>query len=116
MGLDAVLGELEPNDHVTGHEAGILIDVVAATEELAREACYYAFIRMFIGPYPGRKTTAGNAAAPIMPVVVPVSEVYQFSIYHLLPLDDPLGPFAATVTTFPRQGGIPTMGGDHEAR
>lgn len=116
MGLDAVLGELEPHDGVTGHEAGVLIDVVAATEELAREACYYAFIRMFIGPYPGRKTTAGNAAAPIMPVVVPVSEVFRFSIYHLLPLDDPLGPFAATVTTFPRQGGIPTMGGDHEAR
>jgi hypothetical protein len=75
---------------------------VADTEELAKEAAYYAFIRLFIGPYPGRKTTAGNAAAPIMPVVVPVSQVFTFSIYHLLPLADPLEPFALSVESFPR--------------
>jgi acyl-CoA synthetase (AMP-forming)/AMP-acid ligase II len=102
FGLDAVLGPLEPNTRVTGHEAGVLVDVVADTEEMAREAAYFAFIRLFIGPYPGRKTTAGNAAAPIMPVVVPVSEVYSFSIYHLLPLDDPVAPFPTTVVRFPR--------------
>ena len=97
FGLDAVLGDLEPNAAVTGHEAGVLVDVVAESEELAKEAAYYAFIRLFIGPYPGRKTTAGNAAAPIMPVVVPVSEVFTFSIYHLLPLEDPLEPFDLSV-------------------
>jgi hypothetical protein len=102
FGLDAVLGSLEPNTSVTGHEAGVLVDVVADTRELAEEVAYYAFIRLFIGPYPGRKTTAGNAAAPIMPVVVPVSDVYTFSIYHLLPLADPLEPFALSVETFPR--------------
>jgi hypothetical protein len=108
FGLDAVLGPLEPNGSVTGHEAGVLVDVVADTEELAKEAAYYAFIRLFIGPYPGRKTTAGNAAAPIMPVVVPVSDVYTFSIYHLLPLSDPLEPFALTVENFPRAAAIET--------
>jgi hypothetical protein len=97
FGLDAVLGDLEPHTTVTGHEAGVLVDVVAETEELAKEAAYYAFIRLFIGPYPGRKTTAGNAAAPIMPVVVPVSDVFSFSIYHLLPLSDPVEPFTLTV-------------------
>lgn len=102
FGLDAVLGSLEPNSEVTGHEAGVLVDVVADTEELAKEVAYYAFIRLFIGPYPGRKTTAGNAAAPIMPVVVPVSEVFSFSIYHLLPLADPLEPFRLSVESFPR--------------
>ena len=94
FGLDAVLGCAGAQPAVTGHEAGVLVDVVADTEELAKEAAYFAFIRLFIGPYPGRKTTAGNAAAPIMPVVVPVSEVFTFSIYHLLPLADPLEPFA----------------------
>ena len=102
FGLDAVLGALEPNQAVTGHEAGVLVDVVADTEELAKEAAYFAFIRLFIGPYPGRKTTAGNAAAPIMPVVVPVSEVFSFSIYHLLPLADPVAPFPTEVVRFPR--------------
>ena len=106
FGLDAVLGSLEPNTAVTGHEAGVLVDVVADTEDLAKEAAYYAFIRLFIGPYPGRKTTAGNAAAPIMPVVVPVSEVFTFSIYHLLPLADPLEPFALSVESFPRTSAV----------
>ncbi|UMG91243.1 acyclic terpene utilization AtuA family protein [Nocardioides sp. TF02-7] len=102
FGLDAVLGDLEPHRSVTGHEAGVLVDVVADSEELAKEAAYYAFIRLFIGPYPGRKTTAGNAAAPLMPVVVPVADVYSFSIYHLLPLEDPVALFPTTVTSFPR--------------
>lgn len=103
FGLDAVLGDLEPHRAVTGHEAGVLVDVVADTAELAQEAAYYAFIRLFIGPYPGRKTTAGNAAAPLMPVVVPVSDVYSFSIYHLLPVADPVAAFPVDVTAFPRR-------------
>ncbi|HVD62897.1 MAG TPA: acyclic terpene utilization AtuA family protein [Lapillicoccus sp.] len=109
FGLDAVLGPLEPNAAVTGHEAGVLVDVVADTEALAKEAAYFAFIRLFIGPYPGRKTTAGNAAAPIMPVVVPVSEVYSFSIYHLLPLEDPVAPFPVEVVRFPRTARVSSL-------
>jgi len=101
-GLDGVLGSLEPNTHVTGHEAGVMVDVVAATPELAKEAAYYAFIRLFIGPYPDRKTTAGNAAAPLMPIAIPASSVYEFSIYHLLPLDDPLAIAEISVERFPR--------------
>ena len=108
FGLDAVLGDLEPNQVVTGHEAGVLVDVVADSEELAKEAAYYAFIRLFIGPYPGRKTTAGNAAAPLMPVVIPVSDVFSFSIYHLLPLEDPVGLFPLDITRFPRTADQPS--------
>ena len=36
FGLDAVLGDLEPHPQVTGHEAGVLVDVVADTAELAQ--------------------------------------------------------------------------------
>ena len=96
-GLDGVLGPLEPHSQVTGHEAAVVLDVVADDRQLAEEAAYFGFIRLFIGPYPGRQTTAGNAAAPYMPVVVPVSDVYTFSVYHLLPLDDPLEPFPITM-------------------
>jgi hypothetical protein len=108
FGLDGVLGAVEPEKAVTGHEAAVVLDVVASSRALAEEAAYFGFIRLFIGPYPGRKTTAGNAAAPIMPVVVPVSEVFTFSIYHLLPLADPLEPFALSVETFPRAVGAQT--------
>ncbi|MET7392867.1 acyclic terpene utilization AtuA family protein [Dactylosporangium sp. NPDC005572] len=102
FGLDGVLGPAEPEKMVTGHEAAVVLDVVAEDRALAEEAAYFGFIRLFIGPYPQRKTTAGNAAAPFMPVVIPVSEVYSFSIYHLLPLTDPVAPFPAAVTRFPR--------------
>src|SRR6185437_9225180 len=102
FGLDGVLGSVEPEKQVTGHEAAVVLDVVADERALAEEAAYFGFIRLFIGPYPGRKTTAGNAAAPFMPVVIPVSEVYTFSIYHLLPLADPVAPFPTEVVRFPR--------------
>jgi hypothetical protein len=102
FGLDGVLGPLEPNHTVTGHEASVILDVVAETRELAEEIAYFGFIRLYIGPYPERKTTAGNAAAPFMPVVIPVSEVYEFSIYHLLELEDPGAPFPVVVESFPR--------------
>jgi hypothetical protein len=102
FGLDGVLGAVEPEKAVTGHEAAVVLDVVASTRALAEEAAYFGFIRLFIGPYPGRKTTAGNAAAPFMPVVIPVSEVYAFAIYHLLPLEDPVAPFPVSVERFPR--------------
>jgi hypothetical protein len=100
FGLDGVLGKLEPNKTVTGHEAAVVFDCVAADRRLAEEAAYFGFIRLFIGPYPGRQTTAGNAAAPFMPVVIPVSDVYEFSIYHLLPLADPVRPFPCEVVSF----------------
>jgi Acyclic terpene utilisation family protein AtuA len=100
FGLDGVLGPLEPNKTVTGHEAAVVFDCVAETRHLAEEAAYFGFIRLFIGPYPGRVTTAGNAAAPFMPVVIPVSDVYSFSIYHLLPLADPVEPFPIEVRRF----------------
>jgi hypothetical protein len=100
FGLDAVLGELEPEKTVTGHEAAVVVDVVADDQALANQVGYYAFIRLFIGPYEGRKTTAGNAASPYMPVVIPVGEVFTFGIYHLLPLEDPVAPFPFTVRHF----------------
>jgi hypothetical protein len=100
FGLDGVLGPLEPNKAVTGHEAAVVLDCVATDRQLAEEAAYFGFIRLFIGPYPGRLTTAGNAAAPFMPVVIPVSDVYTFSIYHLLPLADPVRPFPFEVVSF----------------
>jgi hypothetical protein len=102
FGLDGVLGPLEPNTTVTGHEAAVVFDAVAVDRRVAEEAAYFGFIRLFIGPYPGRVTTAGNAAAPFMPVVIPVSDVYTFSIYHLLPLDEPTEPFPTEVVRFPR--------------
>jgi hypothetical protein len=104
-GRDGVLGPLEPHDHVTGHEAGVVLDVVAPTQELADQLAYFAFIRLYIGPYEGRKTTAGNTAVPFMPVTLPAGEVYGFNIYHVLPLEHPGEPFRTRRLSLPSSGG-----------
>ena len=39
--------------------------------------------------YPGRISTAGNLAFPFSPSDIRAGEVYEFSVYHLMDLDDP---------------------------
>ena len=39
--------------------------------------------------YPGRIATAGNLAFPYSPSDLHAGEVYRFSVYHLLEVDDP---------------------------
>jgi hypothetical protein len=51
-----------------------------------------------------------------MPVVVPVSEVFSFSIYHLLPLADPVAPFPAEVVRFPRTTAVSDVSEVEEER
>jgi hypothetical protein len=80
---------------------GVVLDVVADTQELANELAYFAFIRLFVGPYHGRKTTAGNVEVPFMPLVMPTGPVYRFGAYHLLPLEDPAEVFTSSELTLP---------------
>jgi hypothetical protein len=103
FGLDATLGDLEPNDQITGHEAAVIVDVVASTQERANELAYFLFVRLGYGPYPGRRTTAGNTAVPFMPVVLPTGPMYRFKLYHALELDSPGEPFRASIRQFPRE-------------
>jgi len=99
-GRDAVLGAAEP-ERDKEHEVGLLVDVVAQTEDLARDICYFASISLQSYPYPGRKTTAGNIAQRFTQLVNPVGQAYRWSIWHLLPLEDPLEPFERRHISFP---------------
>ena len=87
-GRDGVMGALEPVK-TPGHEIGLLIDVVAETPELAETVCAMARSLTLHWAYPGRIATAGNLAFPFSPADVPAGPVYEFSIYHLLEIDDP---------------------------
>jgi Acyclic terpene utilisation family protein AtuA len=99
-GRDAILGAAEPQRNLE-HEVGVLIDVVAPTEEFARDICYFAAISHNIGPYPGRKTTASNVAHRFTEFVNSLGQIYRWSVWHLLPLEDPLAPFERQRRTFP---------------
>ncbi|ADL12027.1 acyclic terpene utilization AtuA family protein [Acetohalobium arabaticum] len=92
-GEDAVMGDLEPNEEITSHEVGIVIEVVAKTQELANTICSFARSTMLHYGYPGRVATAGNLAFPYSPSDLKAGEVYEFNLHHLITVDDPCEPF-----------------------
>lgn len=89
-GRDAVLGPMEPQRHVMPREVGVLIEVVAKDQELANYVLSLARSSFLHCPFNGRKTTAGNLAFPFSPSDCIGGEVYEFSVYHLMDVDDPL--------------------------
>lgn len=89
-GRDAVLGPIEPLLNVSSHELAIVIEVVAKTSDVAKSICSFARSTMLHLGYPGRISTAGNLAFPYSPSDFDAGEVFEFSIYHLMQIDDPI--------------------------
>jgi len=67
---------------------GIIIDVVADTQETSDYICALTRSRFLHFDYSGRKTTAGNLAFPYSPSDISLGPVYNFSAYHLVEVDD----------------------------
>ncbi len=88
-GHSGVMSMFENLPSETPGELGIIIEGVGKTQELANTVCSFARSSMLHFGYPGRKSTAGNLAFPFSPSDISVGEVYQFSIYHLLKVEDP---------------------------
>lgn len=98
-GRDGVMGALEPEPGVLPgtKEVGIVIDVVADTQEHADTVCGAARAMMLHYGYPGRVATAGNLAFPFSPSDAHMGAVYNFSAYCLLENDHPEDLFRCTV-------------------
>lgn len=88
-GVDGVMGPLEPQAGCTGHEVGLVIDAVAATQAQANTICGFVRSTALHYGYPGRIATAGNLAFPFSPSDLEVGPVYEFSLYHLMKIEDP---------------------------
>jgi len=88
-GRDGVMAELEPIEKIATHELCILIEAVASTQSLANTICSITRSTMLHHGYPGRISTAGNLAFPFSPSDIKAGPVYEFSIYHLMEIDDP---------------------------
>ncbi|MCL2415610.1 MAG: DUF1446 domain-containing protein [Defluviitaleaceae bacterium] len=78
-------------------EVGIIIESVASTPELADTICSFARSSLLHFGYPGRKSTAGNLAFPFSPSDFRAGDVYEFSVYCLLPSPDPCQYFPITI-------------------
>ena len=83
-GKNGVMGALDPDKQVSGHELCIVIEAVAPERKAAGSACSIARSTMLHYGYPGRIATAGNLAFPFSPSDIDAGEVYVFSIYHLM--------------------------------
>ena len=87
-GRNAVMGPLEPDPAGGEREIGLIIDAVADAPDTARAACGLARSMLLHYGFPGRITTAGNLAILYSPSDVDCGEVYEFSVYHLMRVEN----------------------------
>ncbi|MGI6574949.1 MAG: acyclic terpene utilization AtuA family protein [bacterium] len=92
-GKNGVMGDYERQTDHKPLELCIILEVAAATQEMATAICSRARTEMLHSPYKGRIATAGNIALPFTPLEIPLGDVCEFNIYHLMELDQPLEPF-----------------------
>lgn len=81
-GLDAVT--IKSGDKRLPREIGILIEAVAASQELADTVLSLARSTALHQDFAGRKATAGNLAFPFSPSDFQGGPAYEFSVYHLM--------------------------------
>jgi hypothetical protein len=87
-GRDGTLGELEPNQSVTGHEIGLLIDIVADTQQLASSIGSVAWHTALHHPIPEYSGLVSHLAFPFSPPGLDAGAVYSFCINHVIDLAD----------------------------
>jgi len=89
-GRDGVMGRLEPHRPISSHELGLVIDVMAADQELAHGICHHISGTLLHYSYPGQVNTSGNLAFLHSPSELDAGRAYRFSIYHLMKVSSPL--------------------------
>jgi hypothetical protein len=88
-GKNGTMGPLEPQQEITSNELGIILEIVAETQELAEEICYFGKYGLVWCNFEGRVTTAGNLAYPYSPSILATGPVYRLNVHHLLDIEDP---------------------------
>jgi hypothetical protein len=92
-GKNAIMKEYESEKTMNAHELGIVIEVIANEEEIASTVAKCAKFRFFYMSYPGQKNSSGGSVAVLTDEpLYPHNKVYQWTIDHLLHLEDPLDP------------------------
>ncbi|UQZ88151.1 3-methylaspartate ammonia-lyase [Deltaproteobacteria bacterium Smac51] len=88
-GVMSMFKGLPPASEHQPAELAIIIEAVAPTQSEANTICGFARSTMLHYGYEGRISTAGNLAFPFSPSDFKAGEVYEFSVYHLMDVDDP---------------------------
>jgi hypothetical protein len=80
----------EPTAATGAHEIAVIGEAVAETQEMANALINMAHVMLLHSDYPGRLHTTGNVAFPYSPSDIECGAAYQFNVWHVLELDDPL--------------------------
>jgi acyclic terpene utilization AtuA family protein len=92
-GRDGSIGELEPMRSVEGHEVGLVIDVVAATQELSADILPLVWHTGLHHPIAEHQGLISNLAFPFSPPGMEAAPVYRFCANHVWELSEPCKPF-----------------------
>ena len=96
FGMNGVMGDLEPVKETKSHELLVVVEGVAPTKEVAEEVTMIATRQIFYARLPEVKGTAGTAAF-IIDEVAEISPAYQWTLNHVIAVDDPLELFPITL-------------------
>ena len=96
FGKNGVLKELEPVKDAHPHEVGIVVEGLAATDELAAKITDFAVRMFFLARIPGIKGTAGTAATTKQ--TMRSSPGYVWNVNHTVAIDDPMELFPVHMT------------------
>ena len=91
-GKNGVMGDLEPVQEVNAHELGVVVEGIADTAEQAEALTLFATRQIFYARLPDVKGTAGTAAF-VTDEVLPATTAYQWTMNHIVPVDDPMSLF-----------------------
>jgi hypothetical protein len=92
-GKSGTMASREPIKDAVPHEVGILAEVLADDEETSKAVMAKLRLALLHSDFPGRKCISGNLAIPFSPSDIPVGETYEFNLWHIMEIDDPLEPF-----------------------
>ncbi len=89
-GRNGVMNMFPETSRSSADELLIIIEAVADTQEHANTICGFARSTMLHYGYEGRIATAGNLAFPFSPSDAKMGEVFEFNVYHLMKVNNPV--------------------------
>lgn len=89
-GRNGVMNMFPETSRISADELLIIIEAVADTQEHANTICGFARSTMLHFGYEGRIATAGNLAFPFSPSDAKMGEVFEFNVYHLMKVNNPV--------------------------
>lgn len=91
-GKNGTMGEREPINHFEGHEAFIVVDVIAEDPDVCEAATSVIWYAYMHAKSPGWRG-GGTVAWPFSQSIHKLGDVYTFNVHHVIDVDDPMETF-----------------------